>query len=61
MDSQKKAWTKPVLIIIGRGTPEEAVLLACKSDTSVGSFSSEIKGCRGIDGTGGACQGQGGS
>jgi len=34
MDAQKKAWKKPVLIIIGRGTPEEIVLAGCKSSAS---------------------------
>ena len=28
--AQKKKWKKPKLIIIARGTPEEAVLVACK-------------------------------
>jgi hypothetical protein len=31
MKQQKKQWQKPVLIIIGRGTPEENVLSACKT------------------------------
>ena len=29
-DSEKKPWTKPELIVLLRGKPEEAVLLACK-------------------------------
>jgi hypothetical protein len=29
-------WTKPDVIILGRGNPEEAVLIVCKSDTSGG-------------------------
>ena len=30
MQTQKKSWKKPVLIIIGRGNPEESVLKQCK-------------------------------
>jgi hypothetical protein len=33
MNEQKKQWQKPVLIIIGRGKPEENVLAACKINT----------------------------
>jgi hypothetical protein len=29
MMSVKKAWTKPVLILVGKGTPEENAILAC--------------------------------
>ena len=32
-DSEKKPWTKPELIVLLRGKPEEAVLLACKTAT----------------------------
>jgi hypothetical protein len=28
---EKKQWIKPQLIILGRGTPEEVVLAACKT------------------------------
>lgn len=31
MDTRKKVWIKPVLIVIGRGQPEETVLAACKT------------------------------
>jgi hypothetical protein len=27
----KKQWVKPQLIVLGRGTPEENVLLSCKT------------------------------
>ena len=27
---EKKRWSKPQLIVLARGTPEEAVLAACK-------------------------------
>ncbi len=30
--SQKMKWTKPQLIVLARGTPEEAVLLVCKNN-----------------------------
>jgi len=30
---EKKQWIKPQLIILGRGTPEENVLLTCKLQT----------------------------
>jgi hypothetical protein len=29
-DTTKKAWSKPELIVLVRGRPEEAVLAACK-------------------------------
>ena len=31
---EKKPWVKPQLIILGRGTPEENVLAACKGAPS---------------------------
>jgi hypothetical protein len=30
METEKKQWTKPELIVLVRSKPEEAVLLACK-------------------------------
>jgi len=30
MDKEKEVWTKPQLIVLGRGRPEESVLGACK-------------------------------
>ena len=35
MDSSQ-AWSKPELIVLGRGAPEENVLCSCKSRPSVG-------------------------
>ncbi len=32
----KKPWTKPQLIVLVRGKPEESVLLACKSSNQSG-------------------------
>jgi len=31
MENQKKTWEKPQLIVLARGTPEESVLLHCKT------------------------------
>jgi hypothetical protein len=33
MPANRKQWVKPQLVILGRGTPEENVLTACKSNT----------------------------
>ena len=30
METQKKSWEKPQLIVLARGTPEESVLQHCK-------------------------------
>ena len=31
METQKKTWEKPQLIVLARGTPEESVLTHCKT------------------------------
>jgi hypothetical protein len=31
MSSDKRRWTRPQLIVLARGTPEESVLLHCKT------------------------------
>ena len=36
MQTQTKSWKKPVLIVIGRGTPEERVLNTCKGTSTGG-------------------------
>jgi hypothetical protein len=36
MNEQKKQWQKPVLIVIGRGKPEENVLAVCKGISNTG-------------------------
>jgi hypothetical protein len=36
MDEQKKQWQKPILIVIGRGKPEENVLQGCKNPAKNG-------------------------
>ncbi len=35
---KKKTWTRPQLIVLVRGKPEESVLQACKTTTSGGPF-----------------------
>jgi hypothetical protein len=35
METQKKTWEKPQLIILARGTPEESVLTFCKTRTAM--------------------------
>lgn len=37
-DKKKKKWTRPQLVIIGRGNPEERVLVACKDKDATGPF-----------------------
>ena len=43
MKTQKKSWKKPVLIVIGRGTPEERVLAGCKGPTAQGKNNTECR------------------
>jgi len=46
--AEKKQWTKPQLVIIGRGAPEEQVLLACKqflTRPSPGPTRDSVWGC----------------
>jgi hypothetical protein len=35
MTRKKKEWTRPRLVVLGRGRPEESVLLACKAARNV--------------------------
>jgi hypothetical protein len=37
MADNKKKWSRPQLIVLGRGTPEENVLMACKNTTQASS------------------------
>ncbi len=39
----KKPWSKPVLIVIGRGTPEESVLGTCKTADTAGTVTGPSK------------------
>jgi hypothetical protein len=34
MENKKKTWIRPQLIVLGRGQPEENVLVACKNETA---------------------------
>ena len=43
--TDKKAWTKPELIVLVRGRPEEAVLGACKTLGGAGGDSTAAGGC----------------
>lgn len=63
--SEKKRWVKPQLIILAKGTPEEAVLTHCKrigeQNTTV-PFTEAQTGCdRGINENCGNCQSRSGS
>ncbi|MEW6333585.1 MAG: hypothetical protein AB1558_04905 [Thermodesulfobacteriota bacterium] len=44
MEDQRKKWIPPQLIVLGRGTPEENVLIGCKMSTLTGQ-STQKKGC----------------
>jgi hypothetical protein len=37
MKENRKKWTPPQLIVLGRGTPEENVLRGCKTSTLTGT------------------------
>ncbi len=41
----KRAWSKPELIVVVRGGPEEAVLTACKDSIPTGPQNSANWGC----------------
>jgi hypothetical protein len=36
MSEEKKSWTKPQLIVLGRGRPEESILYTCKQINQAG-------------------------
>jgi hypothetical protein len=48
--SEKRAWIKPQLIILGRGTPEERALAACKVLGTGGPGEPGINACSGMGG-----------
>jgi hypothetical protein len=37
MENKKKTWIRPQLIVLGRGQPEENVLVACKARGGAGT------------------------
>ena len=43
MSARKKQWSKPQLIVLGRGKPEETVLAACKHGGNSGPSSNNCK------------------
>ena len=45
----RRAWSKPELIVLVRGKPEEAVLLICKVDSGGANMQRTNSGCRGRD------------
>ena len=65
MSDTKKQWTKPQLIVLARGTPEEAVLTHCKriGDTTTNTPETTSQtGCdRGNNQNCGNCQSRSGS
>ncbi len=62
MAGQEKRWTKPRLIVLARGTPEENVLDGCKlsGNPRVGPDSNMQVGCARQNGCG-ACQSRSGT
>ena len=36
MNPAEKTWQTPQLVVLARGTPEEAVLVACKNNNNLG-------------------------
>lgn len=66
MSNVKRQWTQPQLIVLARGTPEESVLLHCKSigaTTAISPYPVGQNGCDASDADGncGACQARAGS
>lgn len=59
---EKKTWTTPKLVVIGRGKPEESVLAGCKSHAQpYGTLATATKtNCNKLDGSCGSCQSNGG-
>jgi hypothetical protein len=47
----RRAWSKPELIVLVRGKPEESVLAACKNRDTQPSAVNEYVGCASSDAT----------
>jgi hypothetical protein len=45
METEKKQWTKPELIVLVRSKPEEAVLVACKTAEGGGDVTTTVNIC----------------
>ena len=60
MSSSTVKWTKPQLIVLARGTPEESVLLVCKQIEVIrqGPTAIQQNGCQDVNSPSvcGACQ-----
>ena len=63
MTNDKKQWTKPQLVVLTRGTPEESVLVGCKlsNNPSPGPNNLMQDGCSENPSNCGACQARSGS
>jgi len=57
MRKERKKWIPPQLIVLGRGTPEENVLVGCKMSTMTGRSATKTscKKKRGGNCNGGKC------
>jgi hypothetical protein len=61
METKKKTWEKPQLIILAQGMPEESVLVACKSIGALaGPAVVNQTACNMTSGTCQNCQSRGG-
>jgi hypothetical protein len=64
METPKKVWEEPQLVVLSRGTPEESVLSHCKTIGTIlpGATSAQQDGCNDIEANVcGACQSRSGS
>ena len=64
MSSEKMRWTRPQLIVLSRGTPEESVLTHCKGihAPNVDPSTLDQSNCSKAEGTNcGSCQARAGS
>jgi hypothetical protein len=55
LTESKKEWVTPELIVLVRSNPEEAVLVACKTNMLPGDPDSFRNGCGPDNGVGGPC------
>jgi hypothetical protein len=45
-ESTRRAWTRPEMIVLVRGGPEEAVLTTCKNEAGGGLPAADEQGCQ---------------
>jgi hypothetical protein len=55
----KKSWSKPKLIVLFRGKPEESVLTSCKDSSVDVTANAEKNSCQGLVSECGDCSGLG--